>query len=269
MIRERKKKIKKEYIYVFVSLVILVGLIVGLIYTINYKVPVEEVTSESKELFELPVDTSDTSCSQDKISEFRKNAEKISIKREETKAIVGKGVDIESDNGDLVDVYGNGFKLIFNNVSKDFNINITNDYDKEEITLTEKDIKDGKVTYTTTKIEEKVTYSVKIFIANSSCKDILIRQFDYVTPKFNQYSKLIVCKDNNNPKCDKYADTSSIGLEDFIEEVKNDQRDQKGNKDNTSKNQKNKFIIISVVVGILAVIGVIILVMKRGNKNEK
>ena len=215
----KKSGFKKEYIPIIGLILLLLVLIVILILVFNYEKNDFDINIEEEDIkvVDKVVDTSDSKCEQKEINILYNKANELSINYKPVKKVVGHGIDMET--GEKVDTYGYVQKVDIRNLNDDLYliVNSTNKTSKQKnLKLTNKDAKEGVLTYFTEYTNDLVTYNIKVYSSNGDCADELFREFEFNTPISNRYSAMDICDSYPNFKyCQKYISEDRPTQEEF------------------------------------------------------
>lgn len=294
----KKKKIdngfKKEYIPVIGLSILLVFLVVGLVFVFNYEKDDYEIDlpEEDVKVVEKVVDTSDSMCSEKEVNNLYQTANKVSIKYEPVKKVVGEGIDMET--GEKVKTLGYVQKVEIRNLSDDVYVIIdsNNKLSKQHnLKLTSGDAKDGVLTYFTEYTNDLITYTIRVYSSKGDCVDELFREFEFKTPIYNRYSAMDICKNYPNFKyCQKYIEEDRPTQEQFQVALAAYQKENKVTTNNAGeiidskleehqeligkdvKEEKDNDYLMYILIGgavlilIVTVIAIVLVTKKKGDK---
>lgn len=160
----------------------------------------------------LEVTNAASLCSYQEQNELKSKASNIKVKNEIEK------YDIESADYPIT---MNRFKISITNLTEEFYVVVTNDYDKKERTFRSTDAKDGIATFYWEYDEDKTNFVFKIYSSNATkCPNDLYKTAYLTTPKYNPYFKLEVCQ--NNPDfylCKQYILTEIVDSDTFYQQL--------------------------------------------------
>lgn len=204
-------------------------------------------------------------CTYDQKVELTKLANEIKIDYDEK----SKDVHISDEfyEYDTKDVW---LELSIYNIPKDFVLEISNDYNKDVISVYGNDIKEGTYTFKDYDYYKIINYSVKV-INTSTCDRYTVKTIKYKKPMYNLNYTYDVCKDNEDvPFCNKYITSEKkiykmgIGLQEAINSYKQTAEEKVENENKKNWFSNNYIYIIGgiVVVGVIA-IGVVYINKKR------
>lgn len=293
----KKKKdsgFKKEYIPVIGLSILLVFLVVGLVFVFNYEKKDYEIDlpEENVKVVEKVVDTSDSMCSEKEVNNLYQTANKVSIKYEPVKKVVGEGIDMET--GEKVKTLGYVQKVEIRNLSDDVYVIIdsNNKLSKQHnLKMTSADVKDGVLTYFTEYTNDLITYTIRVYSSKGDCVDELFREFEFKTPIYNRYSAMDICKNYPNFKyCQKYIEEDRPTQEQFQVALAAYQKENKVTTNNAGeiidskleehqgligenpKDEKGNDYLIYILIGgavlilIVTVIAIVLVTKKKGDK---
>lgn len=164
--------------------------------------------------------------------------------------------------------YINYFKINLTNLGEKFYAVITNDYNREKITLKYKDIVDGVASFKWEHLDKVVNFTIKIYTSTKTgCEGELYRTMYLKTPRYNGYSEYGYC---NNAKdyylCQKYVTFDNISMGEFVQTL--DKYYEKNKEAEPEKSFFEKYKIAFIVGGVLVVAlgatGAFVIIKKRG-----
>ncbi len=183
---------------------------------------------------------------------------------------------------DLTD-YRDFFNISVLNISKEFYVVITNNFNDEKVTLTYEDSKDDIVTYKWYETDYKATFNIKIYTSKeTSCPDEVIKTFVTSTPRFNVYSLSSLCEELKDfTYCQEYVTFDELTEKEFQEKVERYKQgtiDKDGNETDENVKDDNAFIkfiktykwyIIGSIIILGSITGFIIYKVYKRNKKRK
>ncbi len=182
--------------------------------------------------------------------------------------------DCESDKLDIENILFENYNYIDNddfvetiNISS-YNENyyavFSNDYNEEKPTI---NLENGLIAYTL-KYKDKVV-TVKANIYSKNCGSEVLKEYEVVGAKLNKYSELDVCKEiiGASSLCNPQTDTSDMTEQDFIKEVKKDNRDTKIQL--FIKKDLKRYVLYAAIPFVVAAIGFIIAVIVLKHKRKQ
>lgn len=184
----KKKRIKKEYIPVFIAVILFIGLIAALIAVLLYKPKEEEVAIDPNQHVqeELELDNANSSCKKDTLDELYKLANKVTV---DTKIVERKMSGNDQETNEEVEISYFIPEFTFANVDDKLYLNITRDFDSLNKDLTPEN---GKIVYECEWSDSMVTYTIEVK-SNGDCKGETVRKFTVVTPIYNSLSDYEIC----------------------------------------------------------------------------
>ena len=282
-IAKEKKPFDKTYIPLTFAFIILALLVGALVYTIIQKPKDKPVMNETNtlQIEEVVVDNKNsTICTNDEIKRLTEEAKKITAKYEEIDDFYyGEGVDLNSEDGHAVPIYGYALRMTLENISDDFSVIINNSVDDKQMVYTS--FENGYIQWDEGDTFFIRTYFVDIYSNTDSCNGVKIRSFDFAVPKWNEISKFDICRlDNWKDKeiCKHFtyderslAEKQSDTHDEAIKEGKKLYKEKEQENENVIiKTLKNRtFIIIAIIVGIIVVGVIIVLLVMKGRKNNE
>lgn len=151
------------------------------------------------------------------------------------------------------------------NMSDKVYLTITND-DNLNKKIEYKDTDNGLYSFEVPDMEKIRHYVIKVYSNNDSCIDKELRTINVTTPKFNSYSEVNACIDNNAYYCQKYI-TQELNIDDdFISNNFEQRREENQVNDNTEDKKSNRFMIVVLSAVIVVLIGAIIFVLIKRKK---
>ena len=289
-IDKEKKLLRREFIPVFVAVFFLIVLIIGLLIVINKKPEeIKEVGPEnSLSVEEVKVGGVNDKCGDYNIDELRQQANNIYLTYGvEENVLVG-----QSENGDalpgeedygLQDEYADLLKVNINNFGKDLKIKIINHNadpksDRFEADLDEELIFDnldanekGIISYTHNRNVSETFITVRIYVRDPVCNDLLLREFDTVLPRKNEDAYYPICSKEGYKdlkQCQKFIfdkDAIDESFEEIVEKIEKDEEAKK-NEQSEKKVIKDKRIIY-LIIGVV-VLAIIIFIISRNKKSS-
>jgi len=287
-IKKERKSFRREYIPLFFSIVILCGLIVGLVVILNKKPDVEPVEQTKNTLSVQDIDVGGVNdyCEGYNIDEYRDKAKKVYLSYEEIEKIyAGKteNIDMPPDDPDYwMDYYVSGLKINVLGASPGLRIKIILNYNRvnsmKENKSYEYFVYEGEtedMTFTETVLLEQTPVTVRIYLNDAGCPNLLLREFTLTLPRYNTLYDYELChmeKFRSDPQCamyvfndNSYNDDLKI-LEKFSRKL-NSENNQENDEEKTNKLDIKNIVII--VAGIVLVVGVVIIVAKGRRKHEE
>lgn len=282
-IQKEKKPFDKTYIPLGFAILILVLLVGSLVYVITRKpkdVPVLNPTN-TVQIEEMVVDTNSTTCSNDEVQKLISEAKKITAKYEEIDDYLffsgQKMANFEDEEDQTMDIYGYALRMTLDNIESYFLIRIRNDIDDsilyDETGKSQLSWDEGETAYVR-------TYYVDVFANTDTCKNIIVRTFSFKVPKWNEMSKLGVCKDPSirDKEICKHFTFSNKSFQAQFREL--EEESKKAGKEEYAKSKEDKQIapvkyvknhkVLFIIIGIVVVLSVIVIIILKGRrKNEK
>ncbi|MBO5476046.1 MAG: hypothetical protein J5982_06080 [Bacilli bacterium] len=217
-----KKEFKREYIPVIITGIILILLVGALVFMIFYKgnLNLEEVPKDSgHKVDELNVEVDKDKCSTDLIKKLSDEANKIKMSYKE-KAIEDGIYDVDDDSGENFYLYDYVWNVTFDNVTDNFYLKITNDYDDTVKTITKDTLVDGKWEFDTIPDDDVVTYTISVISNPDGCKEQTFRKFELKALIFNTWSATPKCKVYKDFKyCNRWIDEDTLTFDEFEYEL--------------------------------------------------
>lgn len=281
-IAKEKKPFDKTYIPLTFAIILLVLLLGALVYVILTKPKDKPVINDTNTLQveDVVIDNKNTVCSNDELKALTEEAKKITAKYEEIDDFYfGEGYDLNSETEEKTKIYGYALRMTLEHISPNLQLVVSNDLNDKQLTYYE--LENDYVQWDEGDTFDLRQYYVDVYANTETCKGVKVRSFDFVIPKWNEISKLDICKlDNWKEKeiCKHFtydertlAEKLNDSNQEAVKEGKKIQQENKKNENIITKVINNKtIIIIAVVVGIIGVVILItILVMKGRKKDEK
>ena len=285
-IAKEKKPFDKTYIPLVLAFILLVLLVGGLIYAIIIKPKDKPKITDTNtiQIEDVVVDNKNTVCSNDEIRELTEKAKKIEASYEEVEDYVfssqenANAVD-ENGNVPIEEVKGYVLNVIIYGGDKDLHLSIINNKDNDIQELDFKEGIDGRswIVEDTRFIRK---YNIKVYANTESCKDVLIREFEFSIPKWNEMSKWPLCNDPimaDEKECKHFImeDRKMDDSFDHFYEVY-DKKEKEAKKKEQEQEEKGvikyvkKYIILIIIVVVLIISGIVVFIVMKGRKrNEK
>lgn len=156
------------------------------------------------------------------------------------------------------------------NLTENFYIKVTNDYDDEEKIYQYSETTNGNITWDWHNVQKLVTYTIEIYASSKTgCEGTLLKTINLKLPRFNEYSTYSMC--DSFPDyylCKKFVTYGEIEYETFAKkmnekaEEKNKKEEEKEEKNNKWYNKVKKFIIDNKEIFIVG--GVVIVTLTCG-----
>lgn len=219
---KEKKEFKREYIPVIVTGIILILLVSALVFMIFYKgnLDLEEVPTDSgHKVDEINVEVDKDKCSTDLIKKLSNEANMIKMSYKE-KAVQSGVYEVSKEPGDNFYVYDYIWNVTFDNVSDNFYLRVTNDYDDTIKTITKDTLVDGKWGFDTIPNDDVVTYTISVISSPEGCKEQIFRKFELKALIFNIWSTSAKCSVYKDFKyCQKWSDEDTLTFNEFESEL--------------------------------------------------
>ena len=158
------------------------------------------------------------------------------------------------------------------NLTNNFSLEISNDYDDKVIYVESNDIKDGKYTFNDINTYHVVKYKIAVY-SNTSCDKYLIKNISYTKPMYNSNYNYKICEENSSvPYCQKYIVNNRYvfdagkGLDKAIEDYKNNNNQIPGeeNKEGFLK----KYMVYIIIGGVIVIAGIGVTIVIRKKRSE-
>ncbi len=257
-LKKERKRFNREYLKPITGGFILFVLIVVLLIIFNYN-PSDNKKNDDQPKDKYGLDVNDKtltysiSCDSDYIKKIKDELSKINVELKTTEVKEEEHL-LDLENSEEEEVYGDSYvyayDVKFSNVTDNFKILITNDSDENTYTV-DKDNSSFITTYTGNLVE----YTAKIYSINESCKDVLVREFSFTTPAYNQFSGLLVCKDSTDAVCD----TLIYNNVDLSKKSK-DYEIKSSSETEEKEEKKSSNIVLYIVIGIISVLLIIVII---------
>lgn len=153
------------------------------------------------------------------------------------------------------------------NLTNNYSLEISNDYNDNVLYVENNDIKDGKYTFNDTNTYHVVKYKISVY-SNTSCDRYLIKNITYTKPMYNSNFNYKICEENSGvPYCQKYITNkkyifvSGIGLDEAIENYKGNNNQIPD--DFTENNFFKKYLVYIIIGGVVIVSGTCIAIVNK------
>ena len=220
-------------------------------------------------------------CDYNEQAKLNNDVADIKITYEEAEGFTGETLPVEG-GGTFEETY-NYFKITIYNLTEDFFVRISNDYNKEVKYIRYSDLIDGVGIYEWSHLEKVTKFTFKIYSSNkTSCANEEYRIAYLTTPRLNTYHNNALCTGKESfYLCQKYVTEDEIDYMTFMNEVSSFSNDSKDDvsKDTIDDEQgigdivKNFIIenkvtigIVSTVVVIGGVVAIVIVIKKRRSR---
>ena len=158
------------------------------------------------------------------------------------------------------------------NLTNNFSLEISNDYDDKVIYVKNDKFKEGKYTFNDINTYHVVKYKISVY-SNTSCDRYLIKNITYTKPMYNSNYNYKICEENSSvPYCQKYITNKKYvfdagkGLDKAIEDYKNNNNQMPEEIDKESFFEKYKVYIITG--GGVIVIATCVIIFIRKKRSE-
>ncbi len=165
----------------------------------------------------------------------------------------------------------NYFRINLTNLSDKFYAVITNDYNREKVTLKSSQAVDGLVGFDWKYLDKVTNFTIKIYATSkTNCEDELYRTLYLKTPRYNDNSSYAICSEaTDHYLCQKYVMFKDVEYGFFWDTVNEYINKNNEEPDDESFFEKHKIAIIISVIVVIGAIGVAtIYVIKKRRGNE-
>ena len=285
-IAKEKKPFDKTYIPLTIAIILLVLFVGGLIFTIVLR-PKDKPTAldtNTLQIEDVKVDNTNTVCSNDEIKKLTDDSKKIVPYYNELSDHLFGVIENENNadddgNAPLEEVRGYALEVVLTGGNPNLYAMVYNDRDDD---ISFKDFKNDTETWVVEDTRRIRKYTIRVFANTESCKDVLVREFEFSIPKWNETAKMAICKDPiiaDEDICQHFTfenrnmrDTFSHFNEVYEKKIKEQEKQIEENKKKKGVmdyiKQYMVWIIVAALVLVAIVVGVIIYIMKGRNKNE-
>ena len=261
-LKRERRKFNRDYLRPLVGCAILFVLIVVFLIIFGYNPKDKEDNKKKIENYHVNIDdktvdqntSCDTTFYKSVIDEVNKIDLSFKVVNVEGEQVVDNENSTEEETVYFTQEYY-GYEMSMNNMPDGVKAVVTDNKTENVYDVTKDQNK-----FTSIYTNSKVTYTVNVYGNTDSCKDVLIRQFNFVTPIINMATETMVCEDNDDSGCDmvKYYETD---ISNIIQKEMNDAiKKQEEKKSNTIK------IIIAVVLIVIIIAVVIVIYFKKRRK---
>lgn len=222
-------------------------------------------------------------CDYNEQVELNNAAANIKASYEEAEGKVSEEDLLPNDSGEIEVITYEYFKISVYNLSEDFYLKITNDYNDEVKYLYYQDSESGVVTYDWNNLDKVTNFTITVYSSNNTgCPNEEYRVIYLTTPRYNEFSELSKCIGNEDfYLCQKYSLEEEVNLEEFDDklekfennkEIVEDEKHDDSNKTLSEKIgdfiQENKvtIIIISTIIVLGGVVTTVIVIKKRRSR---
>jgi len=173
------------------------------------------------------------------------------------------------------------FDISIMNVSEEFYITVTNDYDKTTQTYRSSDTVNGIITFKWDKVSEVTNLTIKAYTSNSTnCPDESMKTLYLTLPRYNTFSNRAICEDYpDHDYCQKFVTFKEIDESTFItkitekiekEEIKEEEKNE--DKDINLMDKIINFVDdykVFILGGLVLILVIIIFIAKKKNKKQR
>lgn len=182
-----------------------------------------------------------------------------------------KFVDMETD----VDY----FNITITNVTDEFYVVISNDYNSSKKTLYDFEAENGLLNYKWNNIDKVTNFTIEVYASGkTNCAGEKYKTLYVQTPRFNEYYDREICEDLTDfYLCQKYITSSLITEDKFFEQIASYEAgkiDKKGEDIDTRNIFDKAFDFIKdnkwyILGGIVVITGGTVYIIKRKNKKSR
>jgi len=223
-------------------------------------------------------------CSYDEQAKLNNEVANIKVSYEEATRKTGNFA--EQEDGQVVEIVYDIFKISIYNLTEDYYVKITNDYNNEIKYIRYSDTKSGVGVYEWDHLDKVTNFKIMVYSSNkTNCPNEEYRILDLVTPKYNFYSTSAMCVGNEDfYLCQKYvAEADDIDITTFetklssFLETKEADKDGDGIPDDEQqsfgekihsfiKDNKITIRIISTIIVVGGVVAIVMVIKKRRSR---
>jgi len=188
----------------------------------------------------------------------------------------------EGENNNTIEIYADAIIMNVLNITEDIYVEIKIANYKDVMTFYYSDTKNGVIELGDEFLTKIKTYIITIYSNNSNCLGDKLRTFEFVTPRFNEYSEYGVCElIPDFYYCQKYIVTDiNISEDEFVRLSNQKLEEQTKTEEENKKNENNegilnnifsfisdnKYIILIVVIVIIGGTTTAIILKNRRSK---
>ncbi len=192
------------------------------------------------------------SCTYKEEAELREKASNIRADYEVKEEEIGG----EEDSAPILVYY---FTISVMNITDEFYVEVTNDFNSEKKIIGSQDIVDGIATFDWDVSSEVTDFTFKVYsVAVSNCSGVTLKTFHLQTPRYNENYHICADEFPDYYLCQKFVTFKKMDRNEFYKSLNSyrnrmEKENEKNNKDNFFDKifnfiNKNKFIIIGVIL---------------------
>lgn len=160
-----------------------------------------------------------------------------------------------NENGEEFDAEKSWLEISLYNVTNNFSLQISNDYNSDKLTVVNSMVTDGKYTFKDYNYNKIIKYKIEVY-NNNDCDMYLVKTINYTKPMLNPNYYYQVCEENPGVNiCKKFITNSKliynmgIGLDEAIKENKKNSSNIDDNEEEIKKNFWQKYYIYIISCG--------------------
>ena len=282
-IEKEKRAFDKTYIPLGFAIFVLVILIVSLALTI-FKKPKDKpvvLDTNTAQVEEVIIENQSTLCNNDEMKSLVEKAKNIKAMYFEIDDYVfgsyenANAVD-ENGNHPIVEEKGYALRMAIYDGSDDLYAIITNNLDdKTEY----QDFHEGSISWEEGSTRFLRRYNVEVYSNTESCKGVLLREFEFTVPKWNEMSKWPECNDpliKDEPECkhfimeDKSINDSFTSINKLYEKIEKAEEKKKQEEEKMgATGYLKKYLVWIIVAVVLIISGIVVFIVMRGRKKHE
>ena len=220
-------------------------------------------------------------CDYNEQAKLNNDVADIKITYEEAEGFTGE--ILESEGGGTFEESYNYFKITIYNLTEDFFVRISNDYNKEVKYIRYSDLIDGVGIYEWTHLDKVTKFTFKVYSSNKTgCANEEYRIAYLTTPRLNVFYNNAICTGKESfYLCQKYVTEDEIDYTTFMNEVNSFSTGESDNTLDDTVNDNKTFLdnvrdfvnenkvtigIVSTLIVIGGVVAVVIVIKKRRSR---
>ena len=283
-IEKEKRAFDKTYIPLGFAFFVLVILIVSLALTI-FKKPKDKpvvLDTNTVQVEEVIINNQSIACNNDEMKSLIEKAKNIKAQYEEIDDYVfeirenANAVD-ENGNHPVEEVKGYALSMLLYDGSDDLRVIIRNNLDDE--TQIE-EFHGGAISWDEGETRYIRKYNVEVYANTETCSGVLLREFEFSIPKWNEMSKWPECNDpliKDEPECkhfimeDKSINDSFTSINKLYEKIEKaeEKKKQQEKEKMGAIGYLKKYLVWIIVAVVLIISGIVVFIVMRGRKKHE
>ncbi len=170
----------------------------------------------------------------------------------------------------------NYFKVSIINISENFYVEISNDYNRDKLVYQYKDTQDGVITFDWKNLDKVTTFTVKVYSSDqTNCPDELYRTITISLPRYNEFYDYTLCeRASDYYLCEKYVDYGEVDFGTFVSNItrhieqKEKEEEEEAKKEDFVSKHKTILIINGVIVVVITGVVVAVIIKKRRSSDN-